>query len=121
MIKIVNNQVFSDTGKYIHRLDSEIYFKKGTILGTDTVDSFKEVDELPKFTTFEYEQKVRELIKQKYNIDEELAIQRKAMTAILTPSALSEDIVEKNMIEFNEYNSFVENCKTQAKEILSNG
>lgn len=121
MIIINNNQVYSDSDKFIHRIGSEVCFKRGTILVNDTEDNFEEVDELPKFTTFEYEEKVRELIKQKYSIDEELAIQRKAMVAMLTPMTLSGDNAKKNMNEFNEYNLFVENCKIQAKEILSNG
>lgn len=47
MIVIKNNQVYSDSGKYVHRLGTESYFKKGTVLKTDTEANFEEVDELP--------------------------------------------------------------------------
>ena len=47
MIVISNNQVYSDSGKYVHRLNSDSYFKRGTVLKTDTEANFEEVDELP--------------------------------------------------------------------------
>lgn len=52
-------------------------------------------------TQEEYENKVVELIREKYTLNQELAIlrQRNVKTE-----------------EFDEYNSYVENCKAQAKE-----
>lgn len=47
MIVISNNQVYSDSGKYVHRLGTESYFKRGTILKTDTEANFEEVDSIP--------------------------------------------------------------------------
>lgn len=105
MIIINKNQVYSSEGKYIHRIGTETYFKRGTVLKSDTVDNFEEIEELPKYTRQEYINKVRELIKEKYTIEDELAFHRQR------------DVKQD---EFEEYNSFCESCKVKAKEILSN-
>ncbi len=47
MIVIEKNQAFSDSGKYIHRLGSDSYFKKCTVLSGESEANFEEVDELP--------------------------------------------------------------------------
>ena len=47
MIVIEKNQAFSDSGKYIHRLNSDCYFKKCTVLSGESEANFEEVDELP--------------------------------------------------------------------------
>lgn len=52
-------------------------------------------------TQEEYENKVVELIREKYTLNQELAILRQR------------DVKTE---EFEEYNSYVENCKAQAKE-----
>lgn len=113
------NILSADEGMYIHRIDSEIYGSKITMLPSDTLDMFEEVRELPKFTKSEYENKVKELIKEKYSVEEELAIQRKAFNTLLSPMTLSEDKAESVMDEYNEYNLFVEDCKVRAVEILN--
>lgn len=53
MIVIDNNQVYSTTGKFVHRIGTENYFKKGTVLKSDSVDSFGEVDEIPEVDEIE--------------------------------------------------------------------
>lgn len=53
----------------------------------------------------EYENKVIELIREKYTVNQELAILRQR------------DVKTE---EFDEYNSYVENCKAQAKEEIWN-
>lgn len=50
-----------------------------------------------------YPQLVRELINKKYSIYDELAIQRQRNT---------------KKAEFNEYNTYCESCKAEAKELL---
>lgn len=112
-------ELSSESG-YIHKIGTETYFKKGIIFPTDTEDMFEEVNELPKYTRQEYEDKVKELIKCKYSIEDELAIQRKAFNATITPSTLSEDNINAIIDEFTEYSSFVESCKVRAVEILNN-
>lgn len=63
-----------------------------------------DVDELPKYTTEEYEQKVEELIRTRYSVSAELAILRQR---------------DSKAEEFAEYDAFAEECKREAKEVLS--
>lgn len=106
MIVIKNNQVYSTKDKFVHRIGTNTYFKKGIVLATDTVDNYEEVDEIPKYTSEEYKTKVRELIKEKYTIEDEIALYRQ------------KDI---KAVEFEEYYQFCEECKIKAKEELNNG
>lgn len=109
MITIENKQVFSTEDKYIHRLGTETYFKRGMVLPNDEVEDFEEVDELPKFTKSEYDAKVAELVRSKYSDSEEFAIQRKYL------NSLSGDKNSDAVKEYEEYNTFVEQCKEDAK------
>lgn len=113
MIKIENNQIFSDSGKLIHRVGSDIYFRKGMILPSQSIDDYEEVDEIPPFTKAQYDGMVAKLVRERYTESEEFAIQRKAINATFSPSAISEDNVV--MSEYREYNEFVEECKQKAK------
>ena len=56
-----------------------------------------------KYAQEEYNNLIVKLIREKYSINDELAILRQQTTK---PD------------EFNEYNSYVEDCKAKAKEIL---
>lgn len=47
MIQIKDKQIFS-TDKYLHRLGTEVYFKRCFMLPTDKKEDFEEVDEIPK-------------------------------------------------------------------------
>lgn len=49
MIQIENKQVYSDAGKYVHRLGTEQYFRMATTLQDDVVSDFEEVDEIPEY------------------------------------------------------------------------
>lgn len=105
MIVIDNKQIYSDSGKYIHRIGSETYFKKVFAFDTDRIEDFEEVEEVPKYTRYEYIEKVKELIKEKYTIEDELALHRQR---------------EAKSNEFAEYSQFCEDCKIRAKELLNN-
>lgn len=74
------------------------------MLPTDTIENFEEIIEFPKYTRQEYVEKVRELIKERYTIEDEIALYRQKDT---------------KPTEFDEYNQFCEECKARAKEILS--
>ncbi len=116
--KLGNFTELSSESGYIHKIGTEQYFTRGVVL---VPDEYEEVKEIPKYTREEYEQKVQELIKCKYSIEDELGIQRKMINTLTTPQALSDEDAEIYSQEFIEYNSFVEDCKVTAKEILNNG
>lgn len=107
MIVIENNQVYSTTDKFVHRVGTETYFKKGTVLKSDSVDSFEEVDEIPQIDKISYEQQVQNKIHEVYSLDDENAIIRKEIARL---GNMSE--------EFNAYNAYAEQCKEEARLLL---
>lgn len=115
MIKIENRQVYSTDGKYVHRLGTDLYFRRGTTLGTDTEADFEEADEIPPYTKAEYDAKVAELVRERYTESEEFALQRKAINAAFSPSTLSDGGNGSALEEYSAYNSYVEECKARAK------
>lgn len=115
MIEIKDNQVYSTEGKYVHKLGTETYFKRSMVLPTDTVENFEEVDALPTFSKSEYDEKVTELIRERYTASEEFAIQRKMINATNAAVPLSDEATNKAIEEYDAYNNFVEECKVRAK------
>lgn len=110
MIEIKNKQVYSTEDKPIHRIGTDSYFKRCMALPTDTEDMFEEVDEIPKYTKAEYDAKVRELIKARYSVEDEIAL--------INNSRLGN---ERYNAEYEEYLAYRNECKLKAKEELSNG
>lgn len=104
MIVIENNQVYSTTGKFVHRIGTETYFKKGTVLKSDSIDSFDEVEEIP-VPEIPYEERVVAKIRERYSIDDELAILRQR---------------ETKPDEFEAYNAYAESCKEKARLLIEN-
>lgn len=114
MIKIENKQVFSTDNKFVHRINSDTYFKRSTALPTDTAEDFEEVDEIPAYTKAEYDQKVNELIRFRYTESEEFALQRKMTNTLLSPQPFSaSSSIEE---EYYAYNIYCEECKQKAKD-----
>lgn len=72
----------------------------------DRVDEWEEVsaDSLPAYTEAEYEERVTELVRRRYSVSAELAVQRQRDTK---PE------------EFADYNGYAEECKQRAREELS--
>lgn len=103
MIEIKNNEVTSTNGRLIHRLGTDTYFRRSTVLSTDTVEDFEEVDRAPAYTTSEYEARVSELIRGRYTLDAELAILRQR---------------DSKPEEFAAYNNFADECKSRARAEL---
>jgi len=72
----------------------------------DKADEWEEVpvDTLPAYTEAQYEQRVTELIRERYSVSAELAVLRQRDTK---PD------------EFAAYNAYAEECKARAREELS--
>ena len=100
MIQVTSKEVYSDSDKYVHRLGTESYFKRSTLLPGDTVDKFEEVDAIPEETGTSYNEEVNSMIRQRYSLSEELAILRQRDTK---PE------------EFAAYNEYAEYCKVEVK------
>lgn len=103
----------SDKG-YIHKKGTDTYVKSIIMLPSDTIEDYEEVDEKPPFTKEEYDKMVAKLVRERYTESEEFAIQRKAINEAFSPSTISADSLA--MQEYQEYNSFVEECKQKAKD-----
>lgn len=104
MIQVTGKEVYSDSDKYVHRLGTESYFKRSTLLPGDTVDKFEEVDAVPEQSSFDYNEEVNSMIRQRYSLSEELAILRQRDTK---PG------------EFAVYNEYAEECKAKVKAMVN--
>lgn len=74
------------------------YELRNTKLGDEYLVTFT------SYSTLSYEQLVNKLVAEKYTIQEELAIQRKAYNGLTD--------------EFRIYNAYVEECKERAKQFI---
>lgn len=108
MIVIKDNQVFSDSDKYVHRLGTESYFKRSTTLPTDKAEDFEEVDALPSYTESEYKDEVSRLIAERYSLADEIALLNNI-----------KDGTEEHVEEYDEYMAYRDECKAKAKLNLS--
>lgn len=99
MIQITDKEIYSDSDKFVHRLGTESYFKRSTLLPGDTADKFEEVDAVPE-QSINYNEEVNSMIRQRYSLSEELAILRQRDTK---PE------------EFEVYNEYAEYCKVEVK------
>lgn len=104
MIQITSKEVYSDSGKFIHRLGTESYFKRSTLLPGDTAGNFEEVDEIPEETGTNYNEEVNSMIRQRYSLSEELAILRQR---------------DSKPEEFAAYNEYAEYCKVEVKRRMA--
>lgn len=103
MIKIENKQVYSTEGKFVHRIGTDTYFKRGAVLKGDTVADYEEADEVPPYTKSEYDAEVERLIALRYSYGKEIEVNRERDTR---PE------------QFAAYMAYVEECKRQAKDKL---
>ena len=104
MIVLTSIEVYSDAGKYVHRIGSDVYFTRATIRKGDTADMYEEVDEVPKYTEAEYKAKVEEKIRERYTTSDELAILRQRDTK---PE------------EYEAYFAYAEECKQKVREDMA--
>lgn len=93
--------------------------------------ALSEVEEVEKqdllaYSRAEYEAKVTELIRERYTLDQELAIMRKMKALEMMPSVMAADDsgtgsarADEIETEFINYNTWAEECKILAKEILT--
>lgn len=101
MLHITDKEIYSDAG-FVHRIGTDSYFKRGTLIAGDTLDNFEEVDSVPEPEDASYNDRVNDLIRRRYSLSEELAILRQR---------------EEKPEEFAEYYGFAEQCKQEAKGI----
>ena len=78
----------------------------GVTVPQSRVADFEEVPEsdIPKYTEADYKAEVRQLIAERYSIEDELALQRQK---------------DAKPEQYAEYDAFCEECKVKAKALLS--
>ena len=105
-------EIIADSNHIIHRKGQDSYpeITKAAIR-LDDLENWEEVsiEDIPPYTQIEYKEEIIKLIRERYDQDDEFAILRK-----IAQSPTNERYIN----EYNEYNSFVEDCKTKAKENL---
>lgn len=97
-------EVVATKGYVVRKGETPTAIKRRIILPSESLDDYEEVLELPAYTEAEYKAKVRELIAQRYSIEDELAIHRQK---------------ETKQEQWAEYDAYCEECKTKAKEALA--
>lgn len=98
-------QLDTDQGHILHRVGSDDYTEIRHTMVKDP-DAWEEiaVADIPPYTKAEYKAKIVELIRQRYNQDDENGILRQR---------------DSKPEEFAEYNAYVEQCKAEARQNLA--
>lgn len=108
-MKIVGKEVIADDGKYLFRKSDTGFsmpFTRGIILHGESEDDFVELNQKPEpipESELTYKQQVVALIRERYDRDDESALERQRLTK---PE------------EFEEYFAYCEECKKQVKQKL---
>lgn len=112
-------------GHVLHRIGSDDYSIRRTMVMPEDVDLYEEVAvaDIPPYTEAEYAAKVSELVHERYSLDDEAAIMRKMLNAMLPqPAALADGEPfdsEKALAEYAEYNAYAEQCKAAAPAAIA--
>lgn len=111
-------EITAEGENILHRIGSENYPEIRRII-TPNPAEWEEiaVTDIPLYTKAEYDAKVAELVREKYTADEEFALQRKMLNAIMSPDTISADgSASKALEEYQAYNTYVQECKARAKD-----
>lgn len=112
----------ADAGHILHRVGSDDYTEMRHCM-TGSPSEWEEValTDIPLYTKAQYDAKVAELVHERYTADEESALHRKMINAIMSPATVSEEgAADKALEEYEAYNAYVQGCKARAKELLGN-
>lgn len=111
-------EISTDAEHILHRIGSEDYTEIRKVM-TSNPDDWEEISvaDIPPYTKTEYDSKVAELVREKYTADEEFALQRKMINAVMSSETISEDgAANKAIEEYQAYNTYVQGCKQKAKD-----
>lgn len=116
----------TDEGHIIHKIGTDDYQEIRHLM-TKHPEEWEEiaVEDIPPYTQEEYKKKVEELIRMKYTASDEFAIQRKMLNTMLPQTATLADDEEvqsnpeKAIEEYYEYNTYVEQCKSDAPQAIA--
>lgn len=113
-------EISTDSAHILHRIGSDDYSPiRRASIPTKDLQNWEElaVADIPPYTKAEYDAKVAELVREKYTADEEFALQRKMLNAVMSPDTISADgSASKALEEYQAYNTYVQECKQRAKD-----
>ncbi len=123
-------RITCDKNHYLHRVGSKEYPEIHDVTVPEALAAeWEEIPlaDVPKYTEAEYSAKTVELIRRKYSQDDEIAILRKSADLMLPATANLTDEerdardrhAEAVIVELSQYNDYAEQCKAEAREILS--
>ena len=113
-------ELSTDATHILHRIGSEDYTEIRKIM-TANPSEWEEValTDIPPYTKSEYDNKVAELVHERYTADEESALHRKMINAIMSPDTISaEGSANKALEEYQAYNAYVQGCKERVRKEL---
>ncbi len=113
-------ELSTDATHILHRIGSEDYTEIRKIM-TANPSEWEEValTDIPPYTKSEYDNKVAELVHERYTADEESALHRKMINAIMSPDTISADgSANKALKEYQAYNAYVQGCKERVRKEL---
>lgn len=113
-------ELSTDATHILHRIGSEDYTEIRKIM-TANPSEWEEValTDIPPYTKSEYDNKVAELVHERYTADEESALHRKMINAIMSPDTISADgSANKALEEYQAYNAYVQGCKERVRKEL---
>ena len=101
-------EISTDASHIIHRIGGEDYPTLRRAIVTDP-EEWEEVavDDIPPYTTAEYNNKVAELIHERYDADKEMSLINNMMEAEPT---------EAHKAEYSAYQAYRAECKLKAKD-----
>lgn len=119
----------TDHANTLHRIGSPDYPEMHQVtVPQDSADGWEECP-VPAYSQAEYKAKATELIRERYPADEEFALHRKMIKAMLKRLAVILDEAGADndslhatpsvVAEFDVYNQFAEQSKCRAKELLT--
>lgn len=113
----------SEPGHRLYFKDADPYeaFIRVTVKPAD-VERLVEIpaEDVPRYSRQQYCDKVTELIRERYSVSDEFAINRKFNSVMFNATTVSDsDTAEKAIEEFRQYSEYAEQCKVMAQELLT--
>lgn len=96
----------SSTGGFVHKLGTDTYAPTIIMLPADTLDMYEEAAEIPAYTKEQYNDKVAELIHERYSADKEIS---------LINNVLDANATEEHLAEYADYQAYRAECKQRAQ------
>lgn len=118
----INDKLYrlqADEGKVI-TLKGNRYFTDITdrCVLADDLDKYEEApkEDILPYTKEQYDEKVRELIRQHYDVDQEFEVLHDTLNTLINPAPISDEDIDNTILQkYAIYDAYVKECKVKAK------